>query len=448
MSDTSKKSFRSRYIYFGIAAVIVAALIGFALRPPAMAVIQAKAEQRTVRAYIAEDAETRLDDEYLIDLPFHGTVEPIEVEEGDRVKKGDIVAKMDVFDLTQQVVSTEALVKQARAQTVGVDKAKPKEEELAAAQLRVQEMNDNLSIARREMSIAEIGYENSQREFERAQKLLAEGVVSQSDYDLREREARSAEQNLARAKLAEDAASKALAIAEKNAAQLEGSVDDNEYMRTFYEAEISSLEAQLATLRDDLDRGRIKSPVDGVVLEKFVEERRVMQAGAPLLRIGDMESIEIECDVLSEEIGLVREGALVEIMGKALGGKTIEGTVRRIYPSGFKKISSLGIEQQRVKVIIAFDNEKANLRPGTSVDVRIITAEATDAVVIPEQSVFREEGRWYVFLNDGGRAAKQAVEIGIKNNDWAEILSGIALGDTVIAETRNDLEDGVRITEL
>ncbi len=432
----------------GVLAIVVMAMLGLSLRGPSIAVKQAEAELRTLRAYIAEDAETRLDDEYVIDVPFAGTVQRIEIEEGDRVAAGEMVAIMEMFDLEQQVMSMEALVIQARAQTIGVDEAKPKEEDLATAVLRVQEMKDNLAIAQRERSIAAIGAQNAAKEYERAEALVKNGVMSQSAYETRQLEARSAKEQLDRARLAEDAARKGLAIAEKNAARLEGSVDDNEYMRTFYEAEISNLEAQLRILRDDLDEASMESPVDGVVLEKFVEDRRFMQPGSPLLRIGDLDSIEIECDVLSEEIGQAKVGAKVEISGKALNGAVLLGAVSRIYPSGFKKISSLGIEQQRVKVIISFDNSEINLRPGTSVDVKIVTAERADVVAVPEQSVFRQEGAWFVFVVKGGRAEKRAVEIGVKNIDWAEIVSGVEVGETIVAETRNDLDDGVRITAL
>ena len=117
-------------------------------------------------------------------------------------------------------------------------------------------------------------------------------------------------------------------------------------------------------------------------MEKFIEDEQVLPPGAPLLAIGDLSSIEVEADILSEEIGVVRVGQGVEISGKALGGKIVHGKVKTIYPSGFKKISSLGIEQQRVKTLIAFDNSDIGLRPEVSVDVKIIIAESPDALRI------------------------------------------------------------------
>ena len=174
----------------------------------------------------------------------------------------------------------------------------------------------------------------------------------------------------------------------------------------------------------------------------------MLEAGSMLLKIGDLESIEIECDVLSEEVSRVHVGNKVLISGKALQGRTLEGTVTRIYPAGFMKISSLGVEQQRVRTLIGFDNAEARLRPGTSVDVEIVTAEAVDVLAVPDRAVFRYEGGWAVFTVEGGRAKLTPVKVGLRNEDWTQILDGIAPETVVVSELKNDLEDGIRVTTL
>jgi len=161
-----------------------------------------------------------------------------------------------------------------------------------------------------------------------------------------------------------------------------------------------------------------------------------------------MDSIEIECDVLSEDVTAVRPGDKVVIRGKALRGRTIEGTVERIYPAGFEKISSLGVEQQRVKTIIEFDNSEAKLRPGTSVDVEIVTAEAQGVLAVPDRAVFREGDSWAVFVIESGHAELRKVEVGLRNEDWAEIRAGLQPTDVVIAELTNDIKPGVRVTPM
>ena len=303
-------------------------------------------------------------------------------------------------------------------------------------------------MAGKERAIAENDFKDAQREYNRVKALFDSGAVSQSQYDQAERALNNARENLERVSLAGNAVQKALDIAELASQRLAGSVDDNEYMREVFRTEIENLESQLNVLKDDLAKTQITSPVKGVILEKYIDDKRVLAAGTPLLRIGDLETIEIECDVLSEEIVRVKVGDPVEITGKALNDRVVMGRVKRIYPSGFQKVSALGIEQQRVRTILAFDDSSESLRPGTSVDVRIITGEAKDAVSVPERATFRSDGGWAVFTVEKGRARLVPVEIALKNDDWAAIRSGLQLGQTVIAEPKNELTDGVRVAPL
>jgi HlyD family secretion protein len=435
-----KRAIWALVIIAGVAAVAGVALYGAAVpveitRPAAM----------TVREYIIEDGKTRLGTEYIVDMPVNGTVERIELEVGDVVAKGRPIARIDPYPLKQRVRELEALIEQARARIAGVDVQKPKEEDIESARVRVNEAKDSVEIARKVRASLEVNFEDAKREHERSKALVEQGIVSRSQYDQARARFQALEVDVNRAKLEEDAALKNLRVAELTYQRISQSIGDNEYLRDEYKAEIDRLQAQLALLKSDLDKTVVLAPVAGPVLEKYVEDRRVLAAGAPLLRIGDMDTIEIECDVLSEEIARVRAGCPVEISGKALGGKTIPGEVRRIHPSGFMKISSLGVEQQRVKTIIAFDNAGAGLRPGTSVDVSIITAESKDALAIPERAAFRRQGQWHVFVVEDGRARLRPITVGLRNDDWAEVLDGLTPETTIVAHPKNELEDGVRV---
>lgn len=430
-------------------AILAAAAVGFvSMRPRPLAVEVAQAARQTVREYIAEDAVTRLPEEYIVDAPLSGTVERIELEVGDRVEAGECIVRMDSFGLKQQIASLEALIAQARAYASGVDVQKPKPEDLGAAETRARQAADNEAIARRERSIAQIDFENAKREFERVEALHRQGALSQSRFDEADRVYRQAREALERATAAEQAASKAREIAELSAKSLSASVGDVEYLRDVYGAETTSREAQLEALKKDLEKTVVESPISGVVLEKYVENTRVVAAGTPLLKLGDLSAVEIECDVLSEEVGRIEVGDPVEISGKALLGNVRMGRVARVYPSGFKKISALGIEQQRVRTIVEFDNTGLNLRPGTSVDLRIITEERPNVIAVPERAAFRHENGWAVFTVESGRARLTPIEIGIKNNEVAEVRSGLEEGRIVVAEPKNDLADGVRVTAL
>ncbi|MEX2016411.1 MAG: efflux RND transporter periplasmic adaptor subunit, partial [Candidatus Hydrogenedentales bacterium] len=352
---------------------------------------------------------------------------------------------VDPFPIEQRLRELESLVTQARARITGVDMGKPKVEEIASAALRVQEMRDSLTITQRAVAVAKINVEEAKRNYERAQSLIEEQVVSRTYFDEAQSRFNSLSEQYSQAQLEVQAAEKALQQAELAHTRIVESVDDNEYMREDFEAQIEAIEAQMASLRRDLKKTEVKAPVSGPVLSKEYESRRVLAAGTPVLTIGDPASLEIECDILSEDISRIRPGQAVEISGKALQDETIMGEVQRIYPAGFTKISALGVEQQRVKVIVEFDNETAQLRPGVRVDCRIITGQAEEAVAVPDRAVFREKGQWYVFKVDGSVAERTPVEVGLRNDDWAEIRSGLTVDDVIVAEPTNALAPGVRV---
>ncbi len=439
---------KKRYVFIGV--IVLAVLAGgfVAVRGPAVAVAVAHPQRLDVRAYVAEDAKTRLNYEYIVDMPVSGTLKRIQLEEGDYVEKGQVIAEVDPYDLTQRAQQVEAQIKQRKAQILGVDVAKPKPEDIESAKLRVTEMTHALEISRKAQSVAQANFDEASREYDRAQGLFKAGAASQSYLDEAQMRYTALQAEKDQRSLEIERADQALDQARLAAQRLVGSIDDNEYQREGFLAEIAAQEAELAILKEDLSKTSIKAPVSGPVLEKFVEDSRVLVEGSQVLRIGDMDSIEIECDVLSEEISAVAPGNKVLVTGKALMGKTLEGAVKRIYPSGFMKISALGVEQQRVKTIIEFDNTTAKLRPGTSVDVEIITQEAPQAIAVPDRAVFRDGDKWAVFVVEGGRARLRNVEVGIRNEDWAEITSGLTEQDEVVGELSNSLADGVRVVPL
>lgn len=424
---------------------VVAAGAWVMLRGSAVPVEVTRPEIRTVRSFVEEEGTTRLADVYTLDMPLNGTLEPLTVDVGDEVAAGQIVFQVDPFPIEQRLRELQSLITQSKARITGVEVGKPKAEEIESAALRVQEMRDALTIAQRAVSVAKINLDEAQRNYERAQSLIEQQVVSQTYFDEAQSRYESLSQQYQRTQLEVQAAEKALRQAELAHARIVDSVDDNEYMREDYQAQIEAIDAQIASLRRDLKKTDVKAPVSGPILSKEFESRRVLTAGTPVLTIGDPASLEIECDILSEDIVHIRAGQPVEITGKALQDGIVMGEVQRIYPAGFTKISALGVEQQRVKVIIDFNNAEANLRPGVRVDCRIITGEVEEAIAVPDRAVFREEGQWYVFTIEGGEAVRTPVEVGLRNDDWAEIRAGLEPDALIVAEPTNDLAPGIRV---
>ena len=441
---------RLSWVLGGLGAAVVAAYVFY---PRALPVEYGQPVKRTVKAFIAEDAETQLADLYIIDMPVSGKLETLPWEIGDVVQAGDVLASVEDAAIRDQIRGVEALIDQAQAQVSGVDVQKPKPEALAAARLQVREAEDAVAMAGKARSVAALQLEEAQRQLGRMQTLNERGAVSQRDFDQARTMSESLEQDLARARVAEERMQKGLEIARLNATALEGSVDDNEFMRDAYEAQVENLKTQREILQRELEKTVITAPVTGPVLIKMVDAGRSLMAGTPILQIGDLASSEITVDVLSEEVVRINEGAPVEIEGKALGESVVMGTVKRIYPAAFKKISALGIEQQRVRVLVGYDTVAADLRPGTSLDVRIITDKREDAVAVPERSLFQQNGEWHVFVVHGGAlgpfrwevARLEPVEVTVKNDTWAAIDRGLGLETTIVAEPLNTLADGMRI---
>lgn len=198
---------------------------------------------------------------------------------------------------------------------------------------------------------------------------------------------------------------------------------------------------------DALSQFRIVSPIDGAVLRVLRESAGFVAAGTPLLEIGDSTDLEIEVDVLSEDAVRIVPGArvLIEDWG---GPRPIEARVRLVEPSAFTKISALGVEEQRVNVIIDFAESMDGLPPlgdGFRVQARIITDEAPRVLRVPAGALFRHGDAWAAFVLAEGRAARRELTIGRRNDSEAEILSGLAEGDRVVLYPSDRVVDGVKL---
>jgi HlyD family secretion protein len=191
----------------------------------------------------------------------------------------------------------------------------------------------------------------------------------------------------------------------------------------------------------------LRSPIDGVVLKRLRESEGVVAAGTPLLEVGDPQRLEIVSDLLSTDAVKVPPGApvLLEQWG---GEKPLRARVRRVEPSGFMKISALGVEEQRVNVVMDFEDPLeawAALGDGYRVEVRIVIWQGQDVVKIPVSSLFRRGDDWTVFAVDGGRARLRGLEVGRRNGVEAEVRSGLREGETVVLHPSDTLKDGDRV---
>jgi len=188
----------------------------------------------------------------------------------------------------------------------------------------------------------------------------------------------------------------------------------------------------------------LRPPARGRVLRVLQESERVVQAGTPLIEIGDPAAIELVFDVLSSDAVKVVPGA--SILVENWGAETVlQGHVRTVEPSAFTKISALGIEEQRVNVIGELDQPSDVLGDGYRIDGRIVTWSAANVLKVPISALFRTGDSWTVFLVRQEYAALQNVQIGHRNENEAEVLSGIAEGDVVVRYPNDSLRDRARV---
>jgi HlyD family secretion protein len=221
------------------------------------------------------------------------------------------------------------------------------------------------------------------------------------------------------------------------------------------EKQETEAQARLRQVALRSERGSVDSPIDGVVLAKYVDDAQFASAGAMLLQIGRMSDLEVEADVLSQDATRIHPGAVAEMYALTTGGELgagISGTVRRVYPRAFTKISSLGVEQQRVKVIIGFTDaamdtlEQFQVGADYRVRVRIFTKQERDALIIPQSALFRSgDGLWQVFAVRDGRVRLQEVTVGLINDEQVQVSGGLDDEEEVILAPGNDIQDGIRV---
>ena len=406
-----------------------------------------------VRAMVEELGETRLARTYTVSMPVEGRVEPISLEVGDRVAAGDVVARLDTTALASRVEAERAniarldaqmtrsdddrlertLIEQINAVLVSIDRT------VEAAEEQTRSTRARLDVARQDREDISESYESGAAtdiELRRARLEEVESEVSVSNSFLTLR--------------AYEAVRSAARIGPRLVEQW---IELKALDRAVLERERAEAEARLVALEDDLSRAEIRSPVDGVVLERAQSSERVLAAGTALLEIGRAEDLEVKIEMLTDEAGRVSAGDPVEIEWRATG-EAIEGTVSRIEPRAFTKVSSLGVEQQRVLVIVALGEEARALsqdwRLGAAyrVRTRVSTGEAS-GLGVPRGAGFRGAGGgWRAFRLEGDRARAVGVELGLMNDASVEVTGGLGEGDEVIVSPPVDLREGQRVRRV
>lgn len=396
-----------------LAALVAGAIALYVVSRPGQAVETAEVRIGTIQEYVEERGRTRLPQTWQITMPLEGRIQPITLEEGDQVERGQVVARMDAADLQTDLSSAVAQVNQY--------------ERLIESMLRTTES----SVAQRESREKKFSFLD--KEFKRVRSLREQNTVTQAELERAELAMYEALYELREATFTVDAMESILA-----AVRIGRETAEDERQKK----------------QRDRDRAEIVSPVAGTVLHRNVSNERVLAAGELLLEIGNLDDLEVEAEILTQDAVRIQEGDPVDIIGPAIGPRPVRGSVSRIYPRGFEKVSSLGVEQQRVMVIIQFDEgvleelKSSGRQLGVEyrVRVRIYTEEKPQAVIVPRSAIFRgADGNWQAFIVRDRTARRVNVDLGLMNEFEAEVLTGLHDGDTVIVAPESGLEHGQRV---
>ena len=392
-----------RQWYTSIAALIVIGALMYALRRGRLQSDATRVTRGSLRETVDEDGRTRIKERYVVSAPLSGQMRRIDLHPGDPVTAGrTLVATIEPSE-------PELLDPRTRAQFDARVRAAETQVELAAR--RVERMRAANELA--------------QAEFDRAVTLDKQQALSRQEFDRAREAARAATEELKSA----------------------------EYARQISAFELEQVRAAMSRTSPNSCRENgawelhITSPVHGRVLRVFQEDAAVVLPGARLIEVGDPADLEAEIDVLSSDAVRIQPGARVffEHWG---GDAPLEGRVRVIEPAGFLKISALGVEEQRVNVIVDIvtpADTRLALGDAFRVDARIVVWEAESVLKLPIGALFRSRGEWAVFAARNGRAQLTTVKIGHSSGRETEILSGLVAGDEVVIHASDKVADGVAI---
>lgn len=386
------------------------ALVGFgifgALRPRSVVVEVVSPTRGSVRVTVEEEGKTRIRDRYVISAPTAGQLQRIELDPGDPCVAGvTVLASMTPAPPSLLDVRTRA----AAVASVGSAEAA------------------------REVALAEVERATAQREFARLELGRARELSQRQPSPMTPAE-------LDRAVLDDERARVDLR--------------SREFALRLADFELERARAQLdahgiGDVDGPIDRVELRAPASGKVLRRFRDSEGFVFAGEPLLEIGDPLSLEIVVDLLSSDAVRVEPDATVEVTHWG-GAEVLKGRVRRIEPSGFTKVSALGVEEQRVNVLVDPGPSEAwrRLGDGYRVELRIVLAETQDVLRLPASCLFRWQGGSAAFLVNGGRAALTPLTIGLRGSNEVEVRGGVSPDSEVIVYPSDRLSHGARVHVL
>ncbi|HUU42705.1 MAG TPA: HlyD family efflux transporter periplasmic adaptor subunit [Planctomycetota bacterium] len=459
-----------------IAAGVVAAIVWTNVQPKEYDVLRARRGE--IRASFSEPARTRLDKTWRITVPVAGRVNRIELDPGISVAKDQVLVTYDLAPFTEAVAEAQAAVKELEATLVAKQNTSVEDTAFVQSQRTVEATRESLKAAQSQVEAERARAARADKELQRMETLASTRAISQTVLD----DARLAAETSTialREKQFSYAANNAMLVAVTLLPQLVTDLKTKKGLEAeVVRHQVEQARSRLRLAQHDLQLAVVRSPIKGVVLERYEQGDGYLAAGQELLLVGDLDRLEVIADVLTEDAMKIAPNSRVEL-GPVPGVGTLDARVERIEPQGFTKLSSLGVEQQRVNVIVAFEKKRREpqdenatsegqgeeifgegsgdraaaapeekwrkLGVGYRLQARFLTGAKADALILPRYAVMQSpDGGYYVLKIEDGKLRKQPITLGLKSDLDLEITSGLTETDVVIAHPDATMEEDTR----
>lgn len=379
---------------------VLAALTWLAFRPAPIPVETARVDTGLVESVIVEEGRTQVHERYVISSPVTGYRPRLDWHVGDHVRTGELI-------VTLQPSRSTALDPRSRAEA---------EASAARAESALEAAKTTADAARARVDFAG-------KEYDRLRDLFEAGTISRQQLDAAEYQLRDARAHLRSA---------------------EFSIDVAEHELEAARTRLSHAGSDGAPSGEQIE---IRAPTDGVVLAVPKESEAAVQPGEAIIEIGNPETIEVNVDVLTTDAVKLERNMPVRLVRWG-GEQTLDGVVRLVEPVGFRKISALGVEEQRARVIVDIISPREawrNLGDGYRVEAEFITWRSENITRVHGSALFRQEGKWMVFVIRDDRVHLQAVQPGPRGERYVVVEDGLEAGDEVVLYPGANLQDGARV---
>ncbi|MEO1299989.1 MAG: HlyD family efflux transporter periplasmic adaptor subunit, partial [Cyanobacteria bacterium J06636_16] len=407
-----------RWWPYGLAGLGITVLVALAFRPAPLAVDVGQVTQGPLQVTVDAEGKTRVQERYVVAAPVAGRLQRIDLEAGDTVEAGAIVAQIDPLPLDTEVQAAQARLQELQAELTGVETQRPKSEELTQAEARLRSAEAEQQAAAATVDRIRAALEQASRDRARAQTLEAQGAIARQTLEAAELEETRLRQELEAAQRELEGAIADVADAREAIPLLQAEQRDPDYLIDAYRAQIAGVEAELANLADEARRTTIAAPVSGNILRVPEASARFVTAGEPLIELGDSAELELVIDVLSADAVQISPGdtILVEQWG---GSNVLTAIVSYIEPAAFTEVSALGVEEQRVNVIgtladpaaadLATETTSSPLGDGYRIEARIVIWADENALQVPVSALYRCDQDWCVFVIEDDRAQPRPI---------------------------------------